>query len=53
MGDRLQAQSQPIDRFRLLNFQASLGQKQAAITILLSLLKADDSSVRSRSRCDR
>jgi HEAT repeat protein len=44
---RLQAQSQKIARFRLLKFQASLGQEQAAIATLLSLLKDDDSKVRS------
>jgi len=43
----LQAQLQQIDRFRLLRFQSSLGQEQAAITTLLSLLKDNDSEVRS------
>jgi HEAT repeat protein len=46
MWDRLKAQERAIDRFRLLEFQASLGQEREAIETLLSLLKDDDSDVR-------
>jgi HEAT repeat protein len=44
--ERLQAQAKKIDRFRLLNFQASLGQEEEAIEVLLGFLKNDNSFVR-------
>jgi HEAT repeat protein len=44
--ERLQQHSEQIEQFRLLDFQASLGQEQAAIDLLLDLLKDDDSYVR-------
>ncbi|MBE9030705.1 HEAT repeat domain-containing protein, partial [filamentous cyanobacterium LEGE 11480] len=46
---RLSDRANDIDRSRLLSFQASLGQEEEAITILLALLKDDDSDVRSRA----
>jgi HEAT repeat protein len=45
--EKLQAQGDRIDRFRLLKFQAELGQKKEAIDKLLSLLQDKDSDVRS------
>jgi HEAT repeat protein len=47
--ERLKAQERRIDRFRLLEFQAALGQEKEAIEILLDLLKNDAASVRSRA----
>ncbi len=47
--NRLQAEAGMIGRFRLLEFQASLGQEREAIETLLSLFKDDDSSVRSNA----
>ncbi len=44
--ERLKSGEGAIDRFRLLEFQASLGCKEEAIETLLSLLKDDDSDVR-------
>jgi HEAT repeat protein len=44
---KLQAQGDRIDRFRLLAFQAALGQETAAIATLLSLLSDQKSNVRS------
>ena len=46
---RLKSEEGAIDRFRLLEFQASLGQKGEAIGILLSLLKDNEASVRLNS----
>ncbi len=47
--EKLQAQRNRIDRFRLLIFQASLGQETAAISSLLALFGDQDSFVRSRA----
>jgi HEAT repeat protein len=44
--EKLQAQEQRIDRFRLLEFQAVLGQEVNAIETLLSLLDEQDWKVR-------
>ena len=46
---KLQAQGDRIDRFRLLKFQASLGQETEVIDKLLSLIKDEDSEVRASS----
>ncbi|MBW4522138.1 MAG: HEAT repeat domain-containing protein [Scytolyngbya sp. HA4215-MV1] len=46
---RLQAQADKIHPVRLAEFQASLGQEPEAIAQLLSLLKDEDASVRSRA----
>jgi HEAT repeat protein len=46
---KLQAEGDRIDRFRLLEFQAALGQETEAIDKLLSLLQEEDSDIRSRA----
>ena len=46
---RLKSEEGAIDRFRLLEFQASLRQEGEAIETLLTLLKDDDDFVRSRA----
>jgi HEAT repeat protein len=46
---KLQAQAECIDLFRLLKFQAALGQEVEAISLLLSLLGDEDSGVRYRA----
>jgi HEAT repeat protein len=46
---RLKQHSDQINQFRLIAFQASLSQEQAALNILLSLLKDESSVVRSRA----
>ncbi len=47
--EKLQAEGDRIDRFRLLEFQAALGQEEKAIDQLLALLKDKDSTVRERA----
>ena len=47
--ERLKSEEGAIDRSHFLAFQASLGQKGEAIETLLTLLKDDDSDVRSRA----
>jgi HEAT repeat protein len=44
--ERLQQHSEHINQFRLLEFQASLSQEQAALSTLLDLLNDEDSDVR-------
>jgi HEAT repeat protein len=44
--EKLQAQEDRIDRYRLLRFQAALGQEAEAISTLLLLFRDEDSRVR-------
>ena len=46
---KLLEQSEHINQFRLLAFQASLGQEQEQLATLLGLIKDESSSVRSRA----
>ncbi len=46
--NRLNDCGEAIDRFRLLEFQASLGQEEKAIEVLISLFKNESSSHRER-----
>ena len=45
MRERLNAQAGMIDRFRLIEFQASLGQKESSIALLLTFLEVNDFDV--------
>jgi HEAT repeat protein len=47
--EKLKGYGDRIDRFRLLEFQASLGQEAEVIETLLSLLRDEDSHARSRA----
>jgi HEAT repeat protein len=47
--EKLQAQGNRIDRFRLLEFQAALGQESEASDILKELLQDKDSAIKERA----
>ena len=47
--DLLKAEGEKIDKFRLQEYRAELGEKEEVIAILISLLRDDDSSVCSRA----